>query len=206
MQNGKDHTHVFVGRISTSSPSHLQQQQQQQQNGHTNSTNVVVSSSPPHSPANSPRLRSSGRSLNRTTSKVKPYSSSSPFKGSSYSRGFHGSSPHSFLQKLTLLLLGLFFKRHRLLLLVPFVYVAGMMLYMGSEMTMPEFPPFPGRYRPGSVYRSDQVFAHLWPAMESNEAAAHGVSVSAIPVIALRVDCIAAKSCNVYCTVCFVFD
>lgn len=62
-----------------------------------------------------------------------------------------------------------------MLLMIPFVYITGTLLYMGSDISIPEFPPFPGRYRPGSVYRSDQVFDHLWPAMQRADVASDGV-------------------------------
>ncbi|KAG0623720.1 hypothetical protein M758_3G196200 [Ceratodon purpureus] len=152
MQNGKDHMHVF-GR-----PPGLVQ------NGHSHV--VVNSSSPPLSPASSPRLRS-GRSLGRGVRDTKVKFGSPGVKGGRY--------PSTFWQKLTLFLLSFFLRRHRALLLIPFIYVSGMMVYMGGEISMPDFPPFSGRYRPGSIYRSDQVFEKLWPEMESAEASAYGL-------------------------------
>ena len=153
MQNGKDHMHVF-GR-----PPGLVQ------NGHSHV--VVNSASPPLSPGSSPRLRS-GRSLGRGVRDAKVKFGSPGSKA--------GRSRSTLLHKLTLLLLSVFFRRHRLLLLVPFIYIMGVMFYMGGDLSMPAFPPFSGRYRPGSIYRSDQVFAKLWPEMETAEASSYGVS------------------------------
>jgi hypothetical protein len=162
MQNGKDHMHAF-GR-----PPGLVQ------NGHSHV--VVTAASPPLSPGggSSPRLRS-GRSLGRGSRDVKVKFGSPGVKG--------GRHPSTFLQKLTLFLLSFFLRRHRVLLLIPFIYVTGMMLFMGADLSMPEFPPFPGRYRPGSIYRSDQVFAKLWPEMESAEASSYGVSTQLPPAL-----------------------
>lgn len=152
MQNGKEHMQVYA-RPPTLLP-----------NGHSLATTHVAS--PPNSPANSPRLRN-GRSIGRTRSGKIKYSS--PAGGVPSSR-----QPRTFMQRLTILLLTFFVRRHRVLLLAPFIYVTGMVLYMGGA------PPFPGRYRPGSVYRSDQVFEKLWPEMQSANASLYGVSFLSI--------------------------
>lgn len=133
------------------------------QNGHSHVA-TYVSSSPPMSPGSSPRLRS-GRSLGR---------SSRDTKVKYGSPGVKARQGATFLQKLTLLLLHFFFRRHRVLLLIPFIYVSGMLLYMGGDISV-DFPPFPGRHRPGSVYRSDQVFENLWPEMERADSSFYGV-------------------------------
>lgn len=148
-------------------------------NGHSSNhvaVGVVVSaSSPPGSAGNSPRLRSSGRSLGRTMRDAKVRHGSP-----SFSRGGHNprSTPTTFLQRLTILLLSLFYRRHRFLLLIPFVYVMGVMLYMGEKISLPyDLSPFRavGEKR-GAVYKSDLVFEHLWPEMEA-DTSSRGVSL-----------------------------
>ncbi|KAG0598340.1 hypothetical protein M758_12G065100 [Ceratodon purpureus] len=148
-------------------------------NGHSHVVAHITTSSPPVSPANSPRLRS-GRNVLRGGSSTMPSRDS---KGKYGSPGTgkpnhprHPTVAPALLQKLSQLLVSFFFRRHRMLLLIPFVYITGTLLYMGGDMSMPENFPFPGRYRPGSVYRSDLVFEHLWPEMEKADAEFDGVA------------------------------
>lgn len=71
------------------------------------------------------------------------------------------------------LLFSIVFRRKGVLLLAPLLYIAGMLLFMGSfgftvldlghgvEIVYSRGPP-------GSVYRSPKVFKRLWPLMEAD--------------------------------------
>jgi hypothetical protein len=82
---------------------------------------------------------------------------------------------------LTILLLSLFYRRHRILLLIPFVYVMGVMLYMGEKISLPyDLSPFRTMSeKRGAVYKSDLVFEHLWPEMEA-DTSSRGVEFGAL--------------------------
>lgn len=159
MQGGSDHMHSVFGRGVGS---------------HVVAAHISTAS-PPLSPANSPRRRSTLRGA--TGIKGKAFGSPGvvgvgklPLPG--VTGRSHGSS--TILSKLTQLFMSLlFFRRHRLLLLIPFVYITGTLLYMGGSDS---FPPFPGLSKPGSYYRSHLVFQNLWPEMELAEADSDGVS------------------------------
>lgn len=145
------------------------------QNGHSYVVVAHISkSSPPVSPANSPRLRS-GRAAARGSMPSKLPKLGSP--GSVKATPRHPPTV-PVLQPLTQLLLAFFFRRHRLLLLISFVSFTGTLLYTGGDQSMPDSFPLPGRYRPGSVYRSDLVFESLWPEMERADAASQPVSLT----------------------------
>jgi hypothetical protein len=164
MQPSKDHMYAF-GRPAGAL-----------HNGHSHVVAHITTSSPPVSPAHSPRLRKS-RSMARAampSREAKPKYGSPGTGKAHHSR--HSAAPPLLLQKLSQLFLSFFFRRHRLLLLIPFVYITGTLLYMGGDLSLPDAFPFPGRYRPGSVYRSDLVFEHLWPQMEKADAASNEVS------------------------------
>lgn len=76
-------------------------------------------------------------------------------------------------ERFVFLLLSVVFRRKGFLLLAPLLYIAGMLLFMGSfgftildlghgvEIVYRRGPP-------GSVYRSPKVFKRLWPIMEAD--------------------------------------
>ncbi len=150
MQNNKDHMHVYAR------PSGLLQ------NGHG------VASSPPGSP--SPRIIRNARSSTGGGGHTRSASRMVHTGSGALSQG----PPRTFLQKLTISLLTFFLRRPGVLLLAPFIYFTGMVLYIGgSSMELPRFQP---RHIPGSYYRSDEVFRNLWPAMQrADVSTAHGV-------------------------------
>ncbi|XP_020868626.1 uncharacterized protein At1g04910 isoform X2 [Arabidopsis lyrata subsp. lyrata] len=117
--------------------------------GNGNSNGRINLSSP--SPPSSPRIRHSrGKSL---------------AGGGVYKQGLG--------ERLVFLLFSIVFRRKGVLLLAPLLYIAGMLLFMGSfgftvldlghgvEIVYSRGPP-------GSVYRSPKVFKRLWPLMEAD--------------------------------------
>ncbi|CAL9217472.1 unnamed protein product [Arabidopsis halleri] len=117
--------------------------------GNGNSNGRINLSSP--SPPSSPRIRHSrGKSL---------------AGGGVYKQGLG--------ERLVFLLFSIVFRRKGVLLLAPLLYIAGMLLFMGSfgftvldlghgvEIVYRRGPP-------GSVYRSPKVFKRLWPLMEAD--------------------------------------
>ncbi|KAF8116396.1 hypothetical protein N665_0018s0006 [Sinapis alba] len=76
-------------------------------------------------------------------------------------------------EKLVFLLFSVVFRRKGVLLLAPLLYIAGMLLFMGSfGFTILDLGHgVEIAYRrgaPGSVYRSPKVFKRLWPMMEAD--------------------------------------
>ncbi|CAM6020396.1 unnamed protein product [Sphagnum balticum] len=132
------------------------------QNGHG------VASSPPGSP--SPRIIRNARSSTGGGGHTRSAARMVHTGSGALSQG----PPRTFLQKLTISLLTFFLRRPGVLLLAPFIYFTGMVLYIGgSSMELPRFQP---RHIPGSYYRSDEVFRNLWPAMQrADVSTAHGV-------------------------------
>eukprot|EP00249_Psilotum_nudum_P009990 c22267_g1_i1 orf=176-1585(+) len=102
-------------------------------------------SSPPPSPRLSPRLRY-GRSKSGRVRGLEP-------------------PPLPCLQRFGRFLLSVLLRRHGVFLLVPLIYISGMLLYMGS--VSPVVPAALQSFPPGSIYRSPEVFKHLWPAMQT---------------------------------------
>lgn len=145
---------------------------------------IAFVSSPLISPANSPRHfreRPHGvRPMPIREPKVKYDSPRVKFGSPAVKFGSPVVKPRlssTWLQKLTHWLLLFFRRRNRVLLLIPFIYVMGTLLYMEGDFAM-KFPSFPGRYRPGSVYRSYRVFENLWPEMERADYSSDGVRIS----------------------------
>eukprot|EP00249_Psilotum_nudum_P003058 c16374_g2_i1 orf=1-1251(-) len=103
--------------------------------------------SPPPSPRHSPRLRY-GRTKSGRMQGVGPV-----------------LQPRTFMQRFACLLLSVLLRRHGVFLLAPLIYISGMLLYMG---TISLDVPGVGKIHPqGSVYRSPELFKHLWPAMQN---------------------------------------
>lgn len=76
-------------------------------------------------------------------------------------------------ERLVFLLFSVVFRRKGVLLLAPLLYIAGMLLFMGSfGFTVLDLGHgvgiVYGRGPPGSVYRSPKVFKRLWPMMEAD--------------------------------------
>ncbi|CAA7024334.1 unnamed protein product [Microthlaspi erraticum] len=76
-------------------------------------------------------------------------------------------------ERLVFLLFSIVFRRKGVLLLAPILYIAGMLLFMGSfGFTVLDLRHGVGivyrRGPPGSVYRSPKVFKRLWPMMEAD--------------------------------------
>ncbi|KFK27807.1 hypothetical protein AALP_AA8G431600 [Arabis alpina] len=96
--------------------------------------------------------------------------------------GFYRSEKQGLGERLVFLLFSIVFRRKGVLLLAPLLYIAGMLLFMGSfgftvldlghrvEIVYRRGPP-------GSVYRSPKVFKRLWPNMEAD---ANGSSHNAL--------------------------
>lgn len=76
-------------------------------------------------------------------------------------------------ERLVFLLFSVVFRRKGVLLLAPLLYIAGMLLFMGSfGFTILDLGHGVDivyrRAPPGSVYRSPKVFKRLWPMMEAD--------------------------------------
>ncbi|XP_010478945.1 PREDICTED: uncharacterized protein At1g04910-like [Camelina sativa] len=122
-------------------------------NGCSNNGRVNLSSP---SPPSSPRIRHSSR--------VKTLAGG----------GVYNKQQQGLGEKLVFLLFSIVFRRKSFLLLAPLLYIAGMLLFMGSfgftvldlghgvEIVYRRGGP------PGSVYRSPKVFKRLWPVMEAD--------------------------------------
>ncbi|KAK2658790.1 hypothetical protein Ddye_005323 [Dipteronia dyeriana] len=96
--------------------------------------------------------------------------------GRNKNTGFGGGrwgKQQNLVERLVLVVISVVFKRKRLLLLAPLLYITGMLLYMGSlgfdvvdlnsvVVVRKRTPP------PGSLYTSPQLFQKLWPFMEAN--------------------------------------
>ncbi|XP_010543593.1 PREDICTED: uncharacterized protein At1g04910 isoform X2 [Tarenaya hassleriana] len=130
-----------------------------------NGRSLSVSVGSPTSPPSSPRIRHSrGGSLSGCCS---------PGGGGVYRSGKQG-----LVERLVFVLVSAVFRRKGVLLLAPLLYIAGMLLFMGSfgftvldlghgvEIIYKRGPP-------GSVYRSPKVFKRLWPMMEADINATH---------------------------------
>lgn len=69
-----------------------------------------------------------------------------------------------------------------MLLFAPLLYISGMLLYMGSlgfDVSIERIGRRGGGpQRPGSVYRSPQVFESLWPLMEADRNETHNAVTS----------------------------
>jgi len=85
--------------------------------------------------------------------------------------------------KFVYLVMSAIFRRRGLLLFAPLLYIAGMLLYMGSlsfDIVLVSkhhrLPPNP----PGSIYRSPQLFHHLWPFMINDSFSANTTSLNVV--------------------------
>lgn len=82
------------------------------------------------------------------------------------------ASKQSLVERMVVVLVATVFRRRGVLLLAPFLYFSGMLLYMGSVgFDVASLKNTVGvvvrkRAPTGSVYRSPQVFEKLWPFME----------------------------------------
>ncbi|KAL4302021.1 hypothetical protein GQ457_10G027010 [Hibiscus cannabinus] len=122
--------------------------------------NGQTTPSPPTSPLRSPRHRH-GRKSGRF----------SPFQPG---RTF----PHS----LSWLLLYVVIRRQRVFLVVPLIYISGMLLYTGTA-SFDAVPVVRNRPSPGSVYRSPQVYEKLKVYMNADTSSADAIStVWKIPI------------------------
>jgi hypothetical protein len=88
------------------------------------------------------------------------------------------SSSKSSCSKFVFVLMSAIFRRRGLLLFAPLLYISGMLLYMGSlsfdlVLVQKHRSPPP----PGSIYRSPQLFQHLWPFMEADTPNATSLNV-----------------------------
>lgn len=88
--------------------------------------------------------------------------------GKSSSSSSFSSKSSSSWSKFVYLFMSAIFRRRGLLLFAPLLYIAGMLLYMGSlsfDIVLVSkhhrLPPPP----PGSLYTSPQLFHNLWPFM-----------------------------------------
>lgn len=82
------------------------------------------------------------------------------------------ASKQSVVERMVVVLVSMVFRRRGVLLLAPFLYFSGMLLYMGSmgfdvvSLKNTVAVAVHKRAPTGSVYRSPQVFEKLWPFME----------------------------------------
>lgn len=95
--------------------------------------------------------------------------------------GKSSSSKSSSWSKFVYLVMSAIFRRRGLLLFAPLLYIAGMLLYMGSlsfDIVLVSkhhrLPPPP----PGSLYRSPQLFHNLWPFMLNDSSFSSNNSTS----------------------------
>ncbi|XP_010262705.1 PREDICTED: uncharacterized protein At1g04910-like isoform X2 [Nelumbo nucifera] len=110
------------------------------------------SPSPPQSPLRSPRCRR-GKSGRFTA----------------------GHQPRTLAQRLAWTLLSFLHRRQGVFLFAPLIYIAGMLLYMGTA-SFDVVPHIKHRLAPGSVYRSPQVYEKLRPEMDSDNSSADGLA------------------------------
>lgn len=88
-------------------------------------------------------------------------------------RGKTSNQDQGIGERLVFLLFSVVFRRKGVLLLAPLLYIAGMLLFMGSfGFTILDLGHGVDivyrRAPPGSVYRSPKVFKRLWPMMEAD--------------------------------------
>ncbi|RDY07657.1 hypothetical protein CR513_08198, partial [Mucuna pruriens] len=111
--------------------------------------------SPPQSPLRSPRLRH-GRSK---TGRFSP------------NRG----GGRTAAQRLSWMFLSVLLRRQGVFLFAPLIYIAGMLLYMGTA-SFDVVPVIKHRPAPGSVYRSPQLYSKLRLDMDSDNSSADAIS------------------------------
>ncbi|GAV84033.1 O-FucT domain-containing protein [Cephalotus follicularis] len=126
----------------------------------------------------------SGRSVAITTTAMTPSPSSSPrFRHGRHKKtvgrddGLGGrGSKQRVLEGAALVIISVVLKRKCFLLFVPLLYIAGMLLFMGSlnfdvvnNLKNGVAIMHHKRATPGSIYRSPQVFDKLWPYMEAED-------------------------------------
>ncbi|KAK8567558.1 hypothetical protein V6N12_006139 [Hibiscus sabdariffa] len=115
--------------------------------------NGQTTPSPPTSPLRSPRHRH-GRKSGRF----------SPFQPG-----------RTFPRRLSWLLLYVVLRRQRIFLVVPLIYISGMLLYTGTA-SFDAVPVVRNRPSPGSVYRSPQVYEKLKVYMNADSSSADAIS------------------------------
>eukprot|EP00258_Populus_trichocarpa_P030687 XP_024446706.1 O-fucosyltransferase 9 [Populus trichocarpa] len=143
--------------------------------GNAGATGRTVTATPTPSPPSSPRLRHS-----RSSGK----SNSSPgggFSGGGGGRG--GGGKQHVVERLMFMVVTVVLRRRGLLLFAPLLYVAGMVLYMGSlnfDVNLKNGGVVVRkRAPPGTVYRSPKVFDKLWPYMEAESNGSHNALMTA---------------------------
>ena len=139
--------------------------------GNAGATGRTVTATPTPSPPSSPRLRHS-----RSSGK----SNSSPgggFSGGGGGGGRGGGGKQHVVERLMFMVVTVVLRRRGLLLFAPLLYVAGMVLYMGSlnfDVNLKNGGVVVRkRAPPGTVYRSPKVFDKLWPYMEAENNGSH---------------------------------
>lgn len=126
------------------------------------------------SPPSSPRYR---HSRNKTTADAGGGGGGGGGSGNlgHYIRGGSEMKLHSVVERLGFLVISAVYRRRGVLLLAPLLYISGMLLYMGTS-GFDSVVNISSRHgsgygdditKPGSVYRSPQVFEKLWPFMEA---------------------------------------
>ncbi|TQD71823.1 hypothetical protein C1H46_042634 [Malus baccata] len=111
------------------------------------------SPSPPPSPLRSPRFR----------------------HGRSKPGGRFNQPGRTLIQRILWHLLSVLIRRQGFFLFAPLLYIAGMLLYMGS-VSFEVVPVISHRLAPGSVYRSPQLYAKLRPEMDADNSSADAIS------------------------------
>ncbi|KAB2620019.1 hypothetical protein D8674_036979 [Pyrus ussuriensis x Pyrus communis] len=111
------------------------------------------SPSPPPSPLRSPRFR----------------------HGRSKPGGRFNQPGRTLIQRIVWHLLSVLIRRQGFFLFAPLLYIAGMLLYMGS-VSFEVVPVISHRLAPGSVYRSPQLYAKLRPEMDADNSSADAIS------------------------------
>ncbi|XP_068332220.1 protein ESMERALDA 1-like [Pyrus communis] len=111
------------------------------------------SPSPPPSPLRSPRFR----------------------HGRSKPGGRFNQPGRTLIQRIVWHLLSVLIRRQGFFLFAPLLYIAGMLLYMGS-VSFEVVPIISHRLAPGSVYRSPQLYGKLRPEMDADNSSADAIS------------------------------
>ncbi|KAG0475316.1 hypothetical protein HPP92_015002 [Vanilla planifolia] len=109
--------------------------------------------SPPSSPRRSPRIHRRG----------------SKDGGAVAGRRMPGGPPRTLSQRISWTLLSLLLRRQAIFLFAPLIYVAGMLLYMGT-VSLDSVPTIISRPAPGSVYRSPQLYGRLRADMDADNS------------------------------------
>lgn len=147
--------------------------------GNAGATGRTVTATPTPSPPSSPRLRHSRSSGKSNSSPGGGFSGG----GGGGGGGRGGGGKQHVVERLMFMVVTVVLRRRGLLLFAPLLYVAGMVLYMGSlnfDVNLKNGGVVVRkRAPPGTVYRSPKVFDKLWPYMEAENNGSHNALMTA---------------------------